>query len=309
MGVYGIIPIVWLFLFLDIIYLNGKIKSILPMNPDNLRIFLIFFLWPHIIMSIVTMFDKEYLKSYKTSFKNFKIIGFILIFSICFINKEVFFAIYAILTLKHFTCQQIGLEKLTSSAPSKSPYLIYFLTLLILNCWVEFPGLSPFKDLKLFIFGNHLEYHFLAIIFLVFFFNSYRRPKKGFIVWGNFFLLLTIVLSYILGYPFFSFLIPRIIHDLTAMIFYGFHDYNRNKAKKNNVLFSFLPYSQKYFFLLPILFSFIFANFLFELAIRIEVIAIFSFGLGLLHYFLEDFIWKKEGPHRREVAIFPRKGF
>jgi len=301
LSVYGVIPLVWFFLALDIFYLKGKIKLILPTNPHDLRTFLIFFLWPHVIMSLITMLDKEYLKGYKPAFKNFKIIGMVLIFSICFIDKKVFFIIYAILTLKHFTCQQIGLEKLTSSIPRKSSYLFYFFTLLVLNIWAEFPTLYPFNEIKLYIFNNNLELHLFGLVTLAYFYDSYKN--SGAIAWGNFFLLMTICLSYILGYPFFSFLIPRVIHDFTAMIFYIFHDYNRNKNEKKNLLFKFIPYSKKYFFIWPILFSFLFANLLFELAIRIEIIAFFSFGIGLLHYFLEDFIWKREGLHRREIAI------
>lgn len=303
---YGIIPFVWLILIVDIFYLNGKIKSILPVNPENQRLFLLFFLWPHIIMSLITMLDKEYLVSYKNSINRYKLLGFILVLFIYFFNKELFFFVYAILTLKHFTCQQIGLETLTSGPQPKFIYLAYFLILLMLNCWVEFPGLPLLGDLRLLLLKYKLDFYFFGFVTLILFYNTHQRylnNKKNPIIQGNFLFVVTIYLTFLLGYPFFSFLIPRILHDLTAIIFYLFHDYNRNKTEKKNSIFRIIPYTEKYFFIYPLLFSFLFANFLFELAIRTEVMAIFLFSMGLTHYFIEDFIWKKGGIHRREILI------
>jgi hypothetical protein len=303
---YGIIPLVWLVLVIDIFYLNGKIKSILPSNPDDQRLFLLFFLWPHIIMSLVTMLDKEYMGGYIKSINIYKSLGFISIFFIYFINKEFFFLIYAILTLKHFTCQQIGMEILSSGPQPKSSFVTYFLILLVLNCWVEFPRLPLLGDLRFFLVTYKLDFYFFGVVSVFLFYKTfcqYLKNNKNPIILGNSLLLVTIYLTFLLGYPFFSFLIPRIIHDLTAMIFYLFHDYNRNINEKKNSIFKIIPYTQKYFFIWPFLFSILFANFLFELAIRFEVMAIFLFSLGLLHYFVEDFIWKKDGLHRREIFV------
>jgi len=163
---YGIIPLVWLVLIIDIFYLNGKIKSILPLNPDDQRLFLLFFLWPHIIMSLVTMLDKEYIRGYRNSIYSYKFLGFLTIFFVYFINKDLFFFIYAILTLKHFTCQQIGMETLISGRQPKSSYIYYFVILLILNCWVEFPRLPLLGDLRYFLITYKLDFYFFGVVSL-----------------------------------------------------------------------------------------------------------------------------------------------
>jgi hypothetical protein len=303
---YGIIPLAWFLILLDIFYLKGKIKSILPINPENQRLFLLFFLWPHIVMSLVTMLDREYLKSYKNSIFSYKLLGFVAIFFFYFLNKELFFFIYAILTLRHFTCQQIGLEILTSGPQPKSSYIPYFLVIFSLNSWVEFPRFPLLSDLRIFLNRHHLDFYFFGIVALLLFsytVRGYLKNKKNLIIFGNFLLLVSIYLAYLLGYPFFSFLIPRVIHDLSAIIFYIFHDYNRNKREKKNLIFKVIPHTEKYFFIWPILFSFLFANFLFEIAIKIEIISFLLFGMGLIHYLIEDFIWKRDGLHRREIFL------
>jgi hypothetical protein len=151
-----------------------------------------------------------------------------------------------------------------------------------------------------------LDFYFFGFVSLLLFYETYIRllnNKKNPIIQGNFLLFITIFLAFLLGYPFLAFLIPRVVHDLSAMIFYFFHDYNRNKDDKKNSIFKIIPYTKKYFFIWPVLFSFLFANILYELAIRMEIMAFVLFSIGLIHYFIEDFIWKKDGLHRREITL------
>ena len=118
---------------------------------------------------------------------------------------------------------------------------------------------------------------------------------------ANMLLVLSSFVFYQLGYIFFVVLIVRVVHDLTAFIFYIIHDHNRNKESPKQVLYRLLkPLKVPVIILSPIIALLIAA----ALTLNISHIGFYPFLIvGYMHYFLESRIWKNGTPHRENIIF------
>jgi hypothetical protein len=140
---------------------------------------------------------------------------------------------------------------------------------------------------------------------------------KGFL-WANVLLILSSFYLYAQQYYFLAILVPRLVHDVTAYIFYVTHDYNKHHQQPRNALYRLSKACQlPIVVVLPAL-SFALAfvlqaygdfwvsqltEFFFGVEIR-KVITIGLIGyLGLMHYYTESFTWKQDSPYRQFIGF------
>jgi hypothetical protein len=140
---------------------------------------------------------------------------------------------------------------------------------------------------------------------------------KGFL-WANVLLILSSFYLYAQQYYFLAILVPRLVHDVTAYIFYVTHDYNKHHQQSQNALYRLSKTCQlPIVVVLPAL-SFALAfvlqaygdfwvgqltEFFFGVEIR-KVITIGLIGyLGLMHYYTESFTWKQDSPYRQFIGF------
>jgi len=144
------------------------------------------------------------------------------------------------------------------------------------------------------------------------------NPFSKWFLWANSFLVLSSFYLYVEQYYFLAILIPRLVHDITAYIFYVTHDYNRHREQPKNFIYQFtnrchLPI----FMVLPIL-SFALAfvlqaygdywisyisKTLFEVEFRKAVTLGLLGYLALMHYYTEAFTWKQDSPYRQFIGF------
>lgn len=297
MYLYLIIPISLFVIWIDVVFLNSSLQITIPKSPNNIYLFTLFFILPHIIGSSITLIDKEYIAAYKTKLGYSVILS--LIFAIAFsfiLPHRIYLMLFGLMTLYHVIGQQLGLTAAFSGARGR-----------VFKAW-KWWGLLTAVSTSFLIYipeeGGVLNYHYLryAIIaqYFVLFTLTYLGQKQSTIpngkkyFWLNFVLIFSVFVCVELKYVFFAILIPRVIHDLTAFNFYIAHDYNRNKSTKHNIFYKILNI-KKPFIMTPLLAIII--------AVGINTTGFFTLimFLTLFHYCTESFMWKGLTPHRKNI--------
>lgn len=298
MYLYLIIPLSLGVIMLDLFFLGAQLQSSLPGSPNDIYLFTLFFILPHIIGSSITLIDSEYIKTYKTKLSYSAIFSllFALAFSF-FLPKRMYLMLFGLMTLYHVIGQQLGLTAAFSGVRDKSFMTWKWWGLLTAVC-TSFLIYIPEK-------GGILNYQYLRYViiaqYLVLFALTYHAQKKSSILngkkyfWLNFILILSVFVCVELNYVFFAILIPRVIHDLTAFHFYITHDYNRNRNSRQNYIYRLFNIKIPITFITPLLAIIIAAG--------INATGIFTLimFLTLFHYCTESFMWKGLTPHRRSI--------
>jgi hypothetical protein len=131
-------------------------------------------------------------------------------------------------------------------------------------------------------------------------------------------LVLSSFYLFVQQYYFFAILVPRLVHDATAYIFYVAHDYNKHHLQPQNSLYRYAARCHLSIFIVLPLCSFLLAfvlqsygdnavnqvsEFLFGIEIRKAITLGFLGYLALMHYYTEAFTWKHGSPYRRFIAF------
>jgi len=105
------------------------------------------------------------------------------------------------------------------------------------------------------------------------------------------------------GYPFLLVIIPRFIHDATAFAVYAVHDHNRNLTTKYNVIYRVLAPLHISPALLCIPLAIALSWYFTANQMDSTWVMGFLLFFALLHYYMEAYMWKREAPHRKNVAF------
>lgn len=264
LALYAVVPLSLFVVALDIGFFGHAVRDFLPQNPGELIFWAIIFNFPHIISSLITLADDEYIPYYK---KRFSKALMIIVVGVLFINIAVplfapdnvalglyglFFLFFASYTMYHVLSQQFGIGmmlmkakpgtnlyqawRLTATVAATSMYMLVFARPNFES--VKFDGFTLF-DVTLVIAAIFVVVSSVIGFLLT---RDSKRSLGTFYVYGNIFMLLTTLLFSFLDYGFFVILIPRAIHDLTAFMIYSVHDQNRNREIKHNYFYRFLSF-------------------------------------------------------------------
>jgi hypothetical protein len=318
-GIFFICPFFLLIALVDVFVFEGAALRLLPSRPEEWSFWLVIFSLPHIISSFITMADTENIGLYKNKIgKAFIVLGILSILfngviPVTLNNSQIYnfhvilFLVYGFFTINHVTTQQLGIGLILSQQAPNSNYQIFkwlciSLTFLLFVL-VVFRGGANDKDSLLTIYG----YYFAGILLTICCYFGYKLSSKAknrqgkLYIYLNLLMFGTILIFAILDYSIFALMVPRIIHDVTAFVIYSNHDANKFLVKKNHLIYtrltkfpiSILAISP----MLGILIAFVINNIHPWLALY--SLLIFDF----LHYYIESFIWKKEGTHRSHLKI------
>tara|TARA_B100001971_G_scaffold84647_1_gene78241 strand:+ start:351089 stop:352015 length:927 start_codon:yes stop_codon:yes gene_type:complete len=296
---YLILPLSLLVVLIDILFLDHQLQSFLPNTPNKFFLFTLFFVLPHIVASLITFGEKEYVVHYKKQLSYSLIFSLIVTLIFVYITpQKAYLAIFGIITLFHVIGQQFGLNSGFAQVRGKI-FLwwkyIGFTSALFSSTLLYFPQTSSLN----------LYYSFIAIniFFLIFFLfltvkciklSTNDFGKRYFI--ANFLLLLFTFVFVLLKYPFFAILGPRFVHDTTAFTFYAVHNFNRSTVSRNKVL---NPITKMNFSIL--------LTFLSAIIIALFVKDLNYFGLitflTILHYCVESFMWKGKTLHKEFIRF------
>lgn len=314
LALYAVIPLSLLLVIADAWLFEGRtVYQHIPTQPEHWPFWTVIFGLPHIIASLITMADREYLTHYRRTllwpllvFAGIATAGHIgpqpLSYSLLFL----FLAFY---TIYHVLAQQLGLTLMMMATPPTRTYRLWK-WLLIIAGFAIYMNVYGERYLGNIWLGNVSLYDALtytaallsaALIVLAIRLTPTSRHRIGvWYLWGNVALILSTLLIQEIGYSLFVILIPRVIHDLTAYTVYITHDRNRNKHEPVNSVYRLTSFTRlSPVILLPLLSIGI--AFVLTSHSRYAVVSILVLTVSFLHYYFEGFIWRGANPHRRYV--------
>ncbi|WP_031436589.1 hypothetical protein [Methylobacter tundripaludum] len=322
LGLYAIIPLCLLLQLFDGWFWQGFLQHNLPSSPKQFLLFQIIFGTPHIVASsILLVSNTEYLKFYKLKLI-LMTVAIITAFGVgsLFIPYKALYVTVAAWTVYHVLKQQLGVGRGLYRLPDWIFYLLLWLSVTA--------GLFVYIGIFL---KNSLDVQQLEWIKLVagslcaglvcsaLLCERYVTTQSGrCFLWSNVLLVLSTFYLFVQQYYFLAILVPRLVHDATAYIFYVVHDYNKHRRQPQNFMYRYAARCHLSVFIVLPLCSFALAfvlesygdsavNAVTEFFFGMEINKAITLGvlgyLALMHYYTEAFTWKQGSPYRRFIAF------
>jgi hypothetical protein len=292
--------------------IGSPLKRFLPTSPEHWLLFTLFFGTPHIVASSLMLFGiAEYRHHYarRLLLWSAAIISTLAVLDFV-VSYDVIYALIAGWTVKHVLGQQFGIGNSVARCRGRifeawevCGFAAGTLAFLVLYRGAHWPhrwvtlGRQGVVVLCLLVFGGGL----------VLLCRTQTRVGR---IWigSNTALVLVSALMLLIGYPFFTVLIPRIIHDTTAFKVYAVHESNRARHLGKN---SWRKVAMGGGAACGI-------AYLLEQALDRPLVSLTSWVglhvmhpaslyvagfLGLLHYCSEASTWRSGSPYRRHFAL------
>lgn len=322
LGLYSIIPLCLLLQLIDSNFFGNYLQQALPASSRHFIFYQIIFGTPHIVASSILMTSNvEYLKFYWV-----KITVMTLALAVFFgigsqvISYRVLYVLVACWTVLHVLKQQHGIARGVCGISSLQFNLQLWLSvaagILIYIGIFSRNSLNPeHAEMITYVAGGLCVFLAGSTVVIV------RTVKTVFgkvFLWANSLLVLSSYYLFISEYYFLAILVPRLVHDTTAFIFYVTHDYNRHYGHPRNFIYRTAKKLKINIFIVLPLISFALAfglrqygdyyfdlitEFLFGTDFRKAISFVFLGYLALMHYYTESFTWKGDSPYRRYIAF------
>ncbi|HEY8158239.1 MAG TPA: hypothetical protein VIF10_05985 [Methylobacter sp.] len=322
LGLYAIIPLCLLLQLFDGWFWQGFLQQNLPSNPKHFLLFQVVFGTPHIVASsILLVSNTEYLKLYKL-----KIIlmtaAIIVVFGVgsLFIPYKALYVTVAAWTVYHVLKQQLGVGRSLYRLPDWVFYLLLWMSVtagifIYIGIFMKNSLDVQLLDWVKLVAGGLC----VGLVCIALLCERYLTTQFGrYFLWFNVLLVLSSFYLFIQQYYFLAILIPRLVHDVTAYIFYVVHDYNKHHRQPQNFMYRYAARCHlPVFIVLPlcsIALAFVLQSYgdsainaITELFFGVEIRKAITLGLlgylALMHYYTEAFTWKQGSPYRRFIGF------
>ncbi|MDD5227824.1 MAG: hypothetical protein PHN45_12670 [Methylococcales bacterium] len=322
LGLYLIIPLCLLLYGLDVAFWQGYLHDNLPTKPTHFLLFQILFGTPHILASTILLVSNgEYFQFYKRHLA-WMTLAIAVIFGVgsLFIPYRVFYVAVAAWTVFHVLKQQHGVVRGFCQLPTWAYHTLLWLSVatglliyigIFLHTSLDNDTLESLK--------NAAGILTSVLVIIALYCQRYISVKLGkTFLWANVFLVVSSFFLYAQSYYFFAILIPRLVHDATAYVFYVTHDFNKHSVTPKNTLYCWAKrYSISIFIVLPVL-SFLIAfvlqaygdvavTWMVRELFGVEIRKAVTLGLlgyfALMHYYSEGLTWKFGSPYRQFISF------
>lgn len=313
LALYAVVPLSLLAVGVDIGFLRGALGRCLPFYPESLLWFALFFEVPHVVASSVLLLDRSYVAFYG----NKLLLGGAALLAVVIGGPHVvgnvpFAALVTAYTMYHVVGQQCGVVRmLIGEADATFAHWKLFNiaggTVLMVATFMagmreEIMQAVHCDAVAIIDFVARYTTMSATVLSILLFCKCDRRAGRQFIV-AQAGLLLACHACYLLNYPFFVFLMPRIVHDLTAFTFYIVHDQNRNSTHRVNLVQQIgerlgLPVAA----VTPLAALILAYPVTCYSARGVNYPWVYYF-LSAMHFFTESFTWKSQNLHRRFVRL------
>jgi len=312
LALYAIIPLSFVLIGLDALFFDFAIAKFLPSNPEQYLWFLFIFNLPHIMASLVTYADRDYISAYKRPLLSGLAISLLLpaaFFAVGALNA--FFIFIAFYTVYHVLMQQYGISLMLLKRPANKVFQLWKWLSIVAACVLYLHvyranALAAWTDVSLLEIGTALvacSVPFGLYYFWVIAKDAAISPTSKRYFLATFLIVIASCVACVIGYPFFLVLIPRFIHDATAFTIYAAHDHNRNLTAHHNVIYrAFKPLHISPVILclpLAVALAWYFTAYQYDSPVVMYCLVVFM----LLHYHMEGHMWKRGTPHRQNVSF------
>jgi hypothetical protein len=307
LALYAIIPVALAVVLLDVLVLGERLREMLPSRPEKVRAFTVFFMFPHIIASLLLYADARYLRRYRTRLSVGAVTTITLVFAATALAGiyPVYF-VFSVLTVYHVVGQQLGITR-SIAGVAGTTYALWKWSALAFALLVYGTVVAPASSLAdLSLPAGSVEAFlgglFVGTTLLVARLAKESRSGRGRrYVYANQALLGAMGLTALAGYPFFAILMPRFVHDTTAFAFYVPHDVNRNTPIRHNWLYRRIPWVPVALCgpLLGVLLAFPLQEWSYDSMLGYQILIC----VALMHYFVESFGWKRDSEARKSIQF------
>lgn len=323
LSLYLIIPFCIVVVILDqFVFDQVLLKQYLPVQPAEWAFWVLVFNFPHIVSSLVTLADKEYISFYKKRFGTALLVITVGILALTALLMAlppvlaqnvygVFFAFFATYTMYHVLSQQFGIGMMLMKVrPCKQyEHWRWLSTITTTGMYAMVFGRGQMDAIFI---GGFSAYDIANVVagialvaatFIGFRLTQQSQRQLGtYYVYSNMAMLIATFVFMQMEYTVFVIAIPRFVHDLTAFIIYSTHDQNRNAEKKTNYIYKALAILPLPPLLLCPLLAIGLAGSI-EWYMPILLFKVFYFICSFFHYYIEGFVWKRDAIHRHAVTF------
>jgi hypothetical protein len=304
LSIFLIIPAVAIFGAWDTYFNSKQLLPYLRFDSLFLPLYLLIFELPHVLASFFGFFQKEYIRHYQRHLflgLPLMLTGFVLVLGINFYTA---FLIYLVATLYHVIRQQAGIAHFFGVPKNHWHWWwTWFLIIGLAGVYIIMqPSFVPevFQTPLLVLVQGTLVLATVTTLKLI------LETKNSL---GVLYVLATLLMAFVSywmlvsGYEFLSVLVVRVIHDVTAFLFYITHEVNSNYQSVKNYLYRFVPFMPwSLVFVVPataVLLG------LFMRSVITDPLQLFGIVMvvSLAHYYLESIIWKRDGLHREQIRF------
>ena len=322
LGLYLIIPICIAVYLADVFIWGNYLKSILPSSPTHFILFQILFGTPHIIASAIMLTsNKEYLQFFKPKLLGMTAIIIVVFgFGSLFIPYKALYIIATCWTVYHVLKQQHGIAKGVCRLPTWAFYWMLWLSVtagifIYMGIFLK-NSLDVQQAVWIELIAGTLT---IGLILSSVLCQRYVSSQFGkYFLWANTLLIVSSFYFYTQQYYFLAILVPRLVHDATAYVFYVSHDYNKHHQVPQNILYKYAVRCNLHVFVVLPLISFsltyllqaygdAWVNIITQFLFGAEIYKAITLGLigylSLMHYYTESFTWQANSPYRRYIRF------
>lgn len=315
LALYALVPLSLLVVAVDKFWLDGWFINQVPLNPESWPLWTLFLGTPHIIASLLTMADRDYLAHYRKV-----LLWPLLIFTgICAAgvfgpapwSRNALFIFMAFYTVYHVLAQQLGLTLMMMGVPPSRTFKVWKWCSLIVAILVYAMVYEPaiLHDIPVGPVNLQQVLEFLAplavaaVIVLTLQMSRFSRSKVGtWYLWGTCALVVSMYIFFTTHYDFFVVVVARMVHDISAFIIYISHDSNRNRDQPRNYFYRLARFTRlPVIVLLPL--ASISIAYVMTISQYIGWVTVAVLTLTCLHYYFEGFIWRGTNPHRASFKL------
>jgi hypothetical protein len=294
---YAIVPAVVLMVAIDMLFLDQRLKTLLPAAPMQLFWYGLLFGFPHIVASLFAYGDKNYRAHYKQDLKLLVPVSLVAALVLVFaLPPLAAYLVYTVSTLIHTIGQQTGLSRAYMRV-SNAPYSLWRWSSAVVACCLAV-ALAQIRD---------WTQPLLIVAVAALCVSSYFALRLMFEAGGGkkaIYLVATQIMIFVSfgcvlsGYTLFAVLIPQFVHDLTAYSIYTQHDRNHTQHSNANSVYAKLRISGKHvFWFLP------FASIGLSLLLSLPELAVIALTLTFFHYLMEKRAWSRSSMHRQYLKF------
>lgn len=313
LGLYAIIPILLLAVWLDKNVLGMSLMKALPFRPEAWIWWVYLFGMPHVVASMNTLIDREYLSFYRWKLAYVFAACLALPYALAWLaGPHAIFVAFAAFIVYHTVAQQFGI---TIVAMRRKPgtlfrvwkwsavgaALVLYAMLYTLPVPLVFVEDSPLRGMLTSAAQILLVCHVGAGIALAW---SVRGNRLGIAhIAANTLLISAEFYFFQQGYFVLVVVLARVIHEFTAWHIYATHDSNRARSGAHNLLFRALAFTRAPVYLLSIALAIAIGIALTYGLLRFDTAGMLVISLSFIHYWMEGFLWKGGSIHRRNLAF------
>ena len=301
--IYAAFLIGFLIIAIDAQFFDSQLKNAGPADPHGYLWFTLIFTLPHIFAGLFGFLEKEYITTY--SKRLLRGARYIVLATILLplISIDLTFFALALYTMSHVFLQQGGVAK--SLMRGSNRWHKYWQWSGIAIASVLY--ISIYSDFQIATNAVLVGLGVTTLAYLFFAVHAVKASTRGIgtlYFWSTCSTPILSGLFLALGYPILTIAIPRVIHDLTAFVFYIAHDHNRFLQSKANIIYRFTSKIGLPIALASPLLAIVIAYPLQAGNTTNSAFMLLMF-IFLFHYYTEGFMWKRGSLHRKQIIYDP----